>query len=67
MTSCVFEECDNPLGPEAIELRHKGKVIGYICDTCQRGPNGFKLVLTKVVEQKTWKIAQATPLNPVVK
>jgi len=66
MTSCIFEECQNSLGPEAIEIRHKGEIIGYICDTCQRGPKGFKLVLAKDRKKDTWKITQATPLNHII-
>lgn len=58
---CFF--CQAPKGPESIEIYHKGDLVGYICDNCQRGPLGFKLLL-KLVDGEFVPV-QAVPLSSV--
>lgn len=31
---CSMLDCDNPLGPNALEFTHKGEPAGGICDLC---------------------------------
>jgi len=60
---CMFEECSGTLGPESVEIRHQGELVGFICDNCQRGPKGFKLTLKK--EDGKFTPIQAVPLSNV--
>lgn len=60
---CLFEGCNGKLGPEAVEIRHKGELVGFICDNCQRGPKGFKLTLK--LENGKYVPIQGVPLSTV--
>lgn len=60
---CLFEGCNGIQGPEAVEVHHQGKLVGYICDNCQRGPKGFKLTLK--LEDDQFIPIQAVPLSSV--
>jgi hypothetical protein len=60
---CLFEECNGIQGPEAVEIHHQGVLVGFICDNCQRGPKGFKLMLKRVGDQ--FIPIQAVPLSSV--
>jgi len=61
---CLFEGCEGILGPEALEIHHKGELTGYICDNCLRGPKGFKLTLKKTDDDK-FVPTQAVPLTSI--
>ena len=66
MPKCIFfESCGTHVnGPESIEIKHKGELVGYICDVCLRGPKGFKLTLTKD-KDGTFVPIQAVPLMSI--
>ena len=62
LMKCIFEGCENRNGPESIEIKHKGELVGYVCDVCQRGPQGFKLTLKKN-DEGVYVPIQAVPLS----
>ena len=44
---CVTEGCGCALGPDSLEILHKGEVIGILCENCIRATNGLKIILKK--------------------
>jgi hypothetical protein len=59
--------CDNNMGPESLQIVHKGEITGFICDICLQNPTikGMKMLLKKD-EKGLYRLEQVTPLeNPV--
>lgn len=58
---CTMEGCENNLGPDALEIHHKGSIVGFICDVCQGTAKGLKVFLTKD-DNKIFQISEVTPI-----
>ena len=59
--NCFMESCKSSLGPEALEIYHKGKLVGYICEICQGTAKGLKLFL-KRNEEKIYELTEVIPI-----
>lgn len=60
--NCFMEGCENSLGPDALEIHHKGELVGYICEVCQGSSKGLKLFL-KRDEDKLFRITEVIPVE----
>jgi hypothetical protein len=59
--SCFMEGCENSLGPEALEVHHKGELVGFVCEVCQGTAKGLKLFL-KRDDDKTYRLTDVIPI-----
>jgi len=44
---CVMEDCDKPLGPDALMFEHNGKPAGGICKICLDDAAGVRVMFEK--------------------
>jgi len=42
---CSMTLCDKPLGPDALELMHKGQPAGGVCENCLNNAGKVRLLL----------------------
>ena len=44
---CSCLDCTNDLGPDSLEINHKGQPAGGICDVCLAGAKQIKIFLQR--------------------
>ena len=59
--NCTMEGCENYSGPDALEIHHKGNIVGFICDICQGTAKGLKVFLKKD-DDGIFQIGEVTPI-----
>jgi hypothetical protein len=44
---CSLTDCNNPIGPNALEFTHKGEPAGAICDQCVQSAQTLRILFKK--------------------
>lgn len=60
---CVLEGCSNPLGPDALEIVHKGITTSGICEICLASVEAVRLLLVKTGNSRLLHIDEMVTID----